>query len=98
MILGKATQMTAHSPGSDNKKVPSILLELPPGAQSTITGFSTKDARILKKMMAMGIIPGMTVKVIQKFPSVVFEVGNTVLAVDNGIANCIEIQNSGAIF
>lgn len=39
----------------------------------------------------MGVLPGMPVKVIRKSPSVVFKVGNTTLAVDKNIAQCIEI-------
>ncbi|MCL4439503.1 MAG: ferrous iron transport protein A [Firmicutes bacterium] len=72
------------------KKAQLFLLNLATGMESKIKGISTKDTRVLKKM-TMGILPGMTVKVLQKTPSVVFKVGNTILAVDNNIANCIEV-------
>lgn len=73
------------------KKAQLFLLNLATGMESKIKGISTKDTRVLKKMTAMGILPGMTVKVLQKTPSVVFKVGNTILAVDKNIANCIEV-------
>ncbi|MCL5781706.1 MAG: ferrous iron transport protein A [Firmicutes bacterium] len=94
MSTVKAMQLSGQPAKSANdKKCPSILLDLSPGVESTITGINTKDTRVLKKMMAMGILPGMAVEIIQKYPSVVFKVGNTILAVDNNIAGCIEVQN-----
>ena len=93
MSAVKAIQLSGQPTKSANDKKCPLLLDLSPGVDSTITGINTKDVRVLKKMMAMGILPGMTVKVIQKYPSVVFKVGNTVLAVDNNIADCIEVRN-----
>jgi Fe2+ transport system protein FeoA len=50
---------------------------------------ATKDQRKLQKLMAFGILPGMPVKVLQTRPSIVFQVGQTQLAVDEGIAGDI---------
>ena len=79
---------------SVNKKTQKKLLHLSPGVESVITKINTKNPGILKKLMSMGILPGMPVKVIQKTPSIVFKVGNTTLAVDKDIASNIEIDDT----
>lgn len=92
MSIGRAqTIPKVMSRRAVNKKS-MLLLNAEVGEVGTITGIHTKDDNILKKVMAMGVLPGMPVKVIQKSPSVVFMVGNTTLAVDNIIAQCIEMH------
>jgi Fe2+ transport system protein FeoA len=85
-----------NTPRNDNSlgisSTQTKLLQLSPGIKSVITRINTKDPKILRKLMAMGVLPGMPVKVIQKSPSVVFKVGNTTLAVDKDIASHIEIN------
>ncbi|MTI85873.1 MAG: ferrous iron transport protein A [Firmicutes bacterium] len=92
MSIGQAAQLSKNIPQHIDKKGDSLLLDLKPGVESKITGIKTKDASIIKKMMAMGVLPGMSVTIIRKFPSVVFKVGNTTMAVDKAIAKCIEVK------
>lgn len=65
------------------------LSSLPAGYQGRVAFLATKDQRKLQKLMAFGILPGMPVKVLQTRPSIVFQVGQTQLAVDEGIAGDI---------
>ena len=46
----------------------------------------------MQKLIAMGIMPGALVKLIQKFPSYVFEAGHTQFAVDEQIADSIYVR------
>jgi DtxR family Mn-dependent transcriptional regulator len=46
-----------------------------------------KKGRILRKLMSMGVIPGTIIRVIQNYPSYVFQIGQTQIAVDEEIAN-----------
>jgi DtxR family Mn-dependent transcriptional regulator len=48
----------------------------------------------LQKLMALGITPGASIKMIQTFPSYVFQIGRTQLAVDEEIANEIYVISS----
>ncbi len=57
-----------------------------------ITELNTKDKNILRKLMSMGILPGMSLRVIQAFPSYVFQVGYTQVALDNEIASVIKVN------
>jgi Fe2+ transport system protein FeoA len=40
----------------------------------------------------MGVLPGMDVEIIQTYPSYVFQVGNTQVAVDSNIADDIFVK------
>jgi Fe2+ transport system protein FeoA len=52
---------------------------------------NTDDREKLKKIMAMGIFPGMTVTIIQKYPSYVFQIGQSQFAIDKELAKCITV-------
>jgi len=54
----------------------------------------TQDHTKLKKIMAMGVLPGMTVTLIQKFPSYVFQVGQSQFAIDKELAENIFVRTS----
>ena len=62
------------------------------GEEGIIAELNTNDKGILRKLMAMGILPGMNLKMIQTFPSFVFQVGYTQVAVDKEIASVILVE------
>lgn len=68
------------------------LSDLRPGDSGRITFIGSGDERKLQKLVAMSILPGMPVKLIQRFPAYVFEVGHTVVAVDEDIARDIYVE------
>ena len=63
-----------------------------PGAEGTVAYLATRDNREVQKMMAMGILPGATLKLIQCFPSYVFQVGYSQFAVDRPLAEVIHVH------
>jgi len=65
------------------------LSELKPKQKGIIADLNTSDKNILKKLMSMGILPGLPLEVVQTFPSYVFKVGYTQVAVDKTIAEAI---------
>ena len=71
---------------------PVCLSKLKQGQSGTVAELDTSDKNILKKLMVMGVMPGMPLKVIQTFPSYVFEVGYTQVAVDKDIASAILVN------
>ena len=52
----------------------------------------TGDSDKLKKLMAMGILPGEKVALERRYPSFVFSVGNSRYAVDEGMASAIFVR------
>ncbi|HAJ57069.1 MAG TPA: DtxR family iron (metal) dependent repressor [Candidatus Omnitrophica bacterium] len=51
----------------------------------------THDQKKLQKIMAMGVLPGMSISLIQKFPSYVFQVGHSQFAIDRELASAIYV-------
>ena len=75
------------------ERVISPLSELGKGRRGKIAYIHTKNHSNLPKLLAMGILPGTPVEVIQTFPSYVFQVGQTQVAVDAEIANEIFVRS-----
>lgn len=75
-----------------NKTVVFPLTDLKSGQKGEIAGIHTKNHEKLKKMMAMGILPGIKIGLIQTFPSYVFQVGQSQFATDKEIAECILVK------
>jgi DtxR family Mn-dependent transcriptional regulator len=57
-----------------------------------VTRINTRDHKKLQKIMAMGVLPGMPITLIQKFPSYVFQVGQSQFAIDKELASCIYVR------
>jgi DtxR family Mn-dependent transcriptional regulator len=56
-----------------------------------ISYINTEDAKVLKKLIGMGILPGNKIKLLHRFPSFVFEMGNSHFAVDKDLAGYIHV-------
>ena len=68
------------------------LCELKPGQEGKIAYLHMHDPQHLQKLMAMGVLPGIELKLKSTFPSYVFEAGFSQFAVDEGIAEDIFIR------
>ncbi len=73
-------------------KVVSSLSRLRGGQHGRIVYILTKDRKILQKLLALGVLPGKPVEIIQTYPSYVFQIGQTQVAVDTQIANDIFVR------
>ncbi len=63
-----------------------------PGTEGTVVYLATRNSREVQKMMAMGILPGASIKLIQSFPSYVFKIGHSHFAVDRPLAEVIYVH------
>jgi len=68
------------------------LTELKPQQAGIIAELQTGDQKVLNKLMAMGILPGMRLTLLQAYPAYVLQVGYTQVAVDKQIAQAILLQ------
>lgn len=75
-------------------KIISSLSSLSANQRGRVAYIHTKDPKKLQKLMAMGILPGMTINLIQKFPSYVFQIGQSQFAVDKELAEAIFVRKS----
>ncbi|WP_332881786.1 FeoA family protein [Methanosarcina horonobensis] len=67
------------------------FLQWNPGRKEKSPISKQKNTGILKKLIAMGILPGMPVTLLRRSPSYLFEVDQTRYAVDREIANHIYV-------
>lgn len=68
------------------------LSEMNAGQKGKIAYINTKDHEKLKKLLAMGALPGSQISLVQKFPSYVFQIGQTQFAVDREISEAIYVR------
>ena len=68
------------------------LSEGKPGDHGTVASLATRSKRQTQKLMAMGLLPGSEVRLIQRFPSYVFQVGYSQFAVDRALAAVVLVH------
>ena len=68
------------------------LADLKPGEEGRVVFITPKSRSRLERLSALGLIPGSVVKLAQKHPSFVLEVGETTLALDEEIVREIYVK------
>ncbi len=77
------------------QKLVSPLSQLIPQQKGRVAYIYAQESSKLQKLIAMGIYPGAQIKLIQNFPSYVFQAGQTQFAVDKEIADAIYVRLVG---
>ena len=73
-------------------KLVSPLSELKPGQHGVVAYLYAPQTDKLQKLMAMGILPGAPISLVQTFPSYVFQAGNSQFATDREIGDAIYVR------
>jgi DtxR family Mn-dependent transcriptional regulator len=68
------------------------LTELKSGDAGEIAYIQTEDDKKMQKLMAMGVLPGNRISLIQTFPSYIFRVGYSEFAIDTNMAREIFVR------
>ena len=68
------------------------LTELKSGQEGEIAYIQTEDSKKMQKLMAMGVLPGNRINLIQSFPSYIFRVGYSEFAIDANMAREIFVR------
>jgi DtxR family transcriptional regulator, Mn-dependent transcriptional regulator len=68
------------------------LTELKSGEEGNIAYVQTEDSKKMQKLVAMGVLPGNRLRLLQAFPSYIFRVGYSEFAVDANMAREIFIS------
>ena len=68
------------------------LTEFKPGDEGEIAYIQTEDSKKMQKLMAMGVLPGNRIVLVQAFPSYIFRVGFSEFAIDTGMAREIFVR------
>jgi ferrous iron transport protein A len=70
------------------------LSDLKPGNSGVVVDIDKENDRKLKILLSMSILPGRQIKVIQTYPSYIFQIGQTQYAVDKEIAKAISVERN----
>lgn len=62
------------------------LAAMRPGQSGEVVAVEAADQAGYRRLFALGLVPGATLTLIQKFPTYVFTVGRTTIAVDAEMA------------
>ncbi len=71
------------------------LCELSSGDRGRVAYLRTGDSKRLQKLLTLGILPGVEVEMLQRFPSFVFRIGHSQMAVDREMAEGIHVRLKG---
>jgi DtxR family Mn-dependent transcriptional regulator len=68
------------------------LTEFRAGQEGEIAYIQTEDNKKMQKLMAMGVLPGNKIALVQAFPSYIFRVGYSEFAIDTNLAREIFVR------
>lgn len=68
------------------------LTEFKSGQIGEIAYIQTEDSKKMQKLMAMGVLPGTKITLVQSFPSYIFRVGYSEFAIDTNLAKEIFVR------
>ncbi len=68
------------------------LTEFKSGQDGEIAYIQTEDNKKMQKLMAMGVLPGNKITLVQSFPSYIFRVGYSEFAIDTNLAKEIFVR------
>ncbi|AEE95889.1 FeoA family protein [Mahella australiensis] len=68
------------------------VADMKTGQKATIMALDMNNQDTVRKLMALGIVVGSDVKLVQSFPSYVIKVGYTQIAIDKDIASSIFVN------
>lgn len=68
------------------------LTEFKSGQDGEIAYIQTEDNKKMQKLMAMGVLPGNKITLVQAFPSYIFRVGYSEFAIDSNLAKEIFVR------
>lgn len=69
------------------------LAALKPGTETEIVAVRPRDQRIFRQLTALGLLPGVRVRLLRKFPCYLIELGHAQLALDRELASAIVVRS-----
>jgi len=81
-----------HRGQREHFKVVAPLSELKVKDRGSVAYLHAKDHSQMKRLMAIGVLPGARISLLQKFPSYVFKIGESQFAVDKTLASDIYVR------
>ncbi len=74
------------------EKLITPLSELEVNKKAKVSHLQTQDHDAIQKVIAIGALPNTEIRLVQKFPSYVFQIGKSQFAIDKELASCIYVR------
>jgi len=68
------------------------LTALRVGEAGTVRELRLHDHTVAQKLLALGVVPGVCVKVVQRFPVYVLQIGFAQIAIDHHLAKAVRVE------
>jgi Fe2+ transport system protein FeoA len=62
------------------------------GAHGVVTHLHARNQREVHKLMALGVLPGVSIRLLRRFPAYVFQVGYSQFTIDRELAQTISVR------
>jgi Fe2+ transport system protein FeoA len=85
--------MYKSNPSQEPSEEEKSLDRMKKGETRIVTRLITSDSKNLQKLLAMGILPGRIVKVLQTYPAYILQIDRTQAAMDRELANKIIVKS-----
>ena len=82
----------SHTPGKQADWLVQPLKQVPLGSSVRIVRVDHADPARLVRLSSLGLVPGTTLKLRQRWPALILGVGESVLALDNDLGSEIHVQ------
>ncbi|MEB3231780.1 MAG: FeoA family protein [Leptolyngbyaceae bacterium] len=69
-----------------------VLANVRPGTSGTVTSLVTDDPVMINRLLALGISPGVTIHLEQRFPAYIIRLGRSRATFDQAIADSIYLR------
>jgi Fe2+ transport system protein FeoA len=71
--------------------LPETLAELAVGARGTVRRLASPNGADLRRLLALGVLPGVELEVERRWPAVVVRMGFATVALDSGLAEGVVV-------
>lgn len=92
---GACTSAVDKKAGSNKHAHNISLINLRKGESGVVDHLVTTDSKNLQKLLAMGILPGRNVSVLQTYPAYILQIDRTQAAMDRQLAEKIGVKTNG---
>jgi len=73
----------------------SLLSELPLKQSARVVQIQHDPAGHWRKLSALGLVPGVQIVLVQRFPTFVVQVGHSLVAIDRHLASLVQVEPLG---
>jgi Fe2+ transport system protein FeoA len=86
----KRQRKREHLKDAQEETLPLTALRV--GASGYVRELHLQDQMLAQKLIALGVVPGARLKILQRFPAYVIQIDFTQIAIDHHLAKAVRVQ------